>query len=108
MTGGPAEDLWLCCQRQQKLSTNANIIGFAPKAQMGDASLVTKLRVESEFVEIVFGKVAASHFEFEQIQTGAKKKVFYWFPPHKTTVCFLVADHTVRCEIRVWPVLDGV
>lgn len=49
---------------------------------MGDALLVTKLRVESECVEIVFGKVAASHFEFEQIQTGAKKKkVFYWFPP---------------------------
>lgn len=39
---------------------------------MGDALLVTKLRVESERAEIVFGKVAASHFTFEQ-------KVFYWF-----------------------------
>lgn len=79
MTGGPAEDLRLWFQRQQKLSTKANIFGFAPKAQMGDALLVTKLRVESECVETVFGKVAASHFKFEQIQTGAKKKAFYWF-----------------------------
>lgn len=69
---------------------------------MGDALLVTKLRVESECVEIVFGKVAASHFKFKQIQTC------FIGSSNKTTVCFLVADRTVSREFRVWHVVDGV